>query len=434
MPAHVIIGAQWGDEGKGKVVDLYTESADVVVRYQGGNNAGHTLVVDRGGEVSKTVLHLIPSGILHAGKTCVIASGVVVDPAICLKEIEALKVRGYLQDDHQLMIASDASVIMPYHRALDVAREAEASGQRIGTTGRGIGPCYEDKVGRRAVLMRDLLDAGLLREKLERELVEKNHLLRRLGQEPLEVEALVAEYVGYGSRLKPYIAETGRYVYDQLKRGRHVLFEGAQGTLLDVGLGTYPYVTSSHTTAGGVCVNTGIAPRQLDGVIGITKAYCTRVGEGPFPTELDDEVGEHLRRVGHEYGSTTGRPRRCGWIDVAALRYASRINGFTGLAVTKLDVLTGLKTIKMCIGYKDASGRRHEEPSMDVRVLEGWEPQYEEMPGWSEALHSVREWDELPNAAKHLLRRLETLLEVPVILVSVGPKRAETIVLKHLSR
>jgi adenylosuccinate synthase len=434
MPAHVIIGAQWGDEGKGKVVDLYTEFADVVVRYQGGNNAGHTLVVDRGGEVSKTVLHLIPSGILHAGKTCVIATGVVVDPEICLQEIDALKARGYLQDDHQLMIATDASVIMPYHRALDKAREADTTGQKIGTTGRGIGPCYEDKVGRRSVLMRDLLDEQVLREKIGRALGEKNHLLARYGLEGFEEDALVKELMSYGARLKPHIMETGRYVYDQLKRGRHVLFEGAQGTMLDVGLGTYPYVTSSHTTSGGVCVNTGIAPRQLDGVVGIMKAYCTRVGEGPFPTELDEEVGEHLRRVGHEFGSTTGRPRRCGWIDVASLRYAARVNGFTGLAVTKLDVLTGLKTIKMCIGYKDASGKRHEEPTMDVRQLESWEPQYEEMAGWSEPLHGVREWDELPNAAKHLLKRLETLLEVPVVLVSVGPKRAETIVLKHLNR
>lgn len=434
MPAHVVVGAQWGDEGKGKVVDIYTEFADVVVRFQGGNNAGHTLVVDRDGVATKTILHLIPSGILHKDKVCVIASGVVVDPAILLKEIVALKAQGYLEQDLQLIIAQDASVIMPYHCALDRARESSKGSEKIGTTGRGIGPAYEDKVGRRSIFMRDLLNAKSLRQKLTRNLPEKNHLLSLYGQEGFEVEALVEEFLGYGELLAPHIRETSHYVYEQLKRGRQVLFEGAQGTMLDVGLGTYPYVTSSHTTSGGVCTNTGIAPSDLDHVIGITKAYCTRVGEGPFPTELDDEVGEHLRRVGHEFGSTTGRPRRCGWIDIAALRYAARVNGLSGLAVTKLDVLSGLSTIKLCVAYEDELGQRYDEPALEPELLERLTPIYEELPGWKEDISEVRQLDELPAAARRFLQRLETMVEVPVTLISVGPRRAETMVLKHLHR
>lgn len=434
MPAHVIVGAQWGDEGKGKVVDLYTEFADVVVRFQGGNNAGHTLVVEKDGVVSKTILHLIPSGILHEDKVCVIATGVVVDPGILLGEIDALKARGYLKRDGQLMIARDASVIMPYHCALDKAREHSKGADKIGTTGRGIGPCYEDKFGRRSIFMRDLLDEAMLRRKVEQNLIEKNALLSIYGAETFDVDALVASYLEYGRQLAPYIQDTGFFVYDTLRKGRHVLFEGAQGSLLDVGLGTYPYVTSSHTTSGGVCTNTGIAPSALQHIIGISKAYCTRVGAGPFPTELDDEVGEQLRRVGHEFGSTTGRPRRCGWIDVAALRYACRINGLTGVAVTKLDVLSGLETIKLCVSYTDEAGRTYDEPPMDAELLARLTPVYESMPGWQEDISDVRQRDELPMNAQRYLTRLETMLDVPISLISVGPKRAETIVLKHLHR
>lgn len=432
MPAHVVIGAQWGDEGKGKVVDIYTEFADVVVRFQGGNNAGHTLVVDRDGVATKTVLHLIPSGILHSSKVCVIASGVVVDPGILLGEIDALKAQGYLSDEHQLIIAQDASVILPYHCALDRARESSKGDAKIGTTGRGIGPAYEDKVGRRSVFMRDLLDEQALRAKLEHNLPEKNHLLALYGQPTFEVEALLTELLAHGQRLKPFIRETSRFVYEQLKRGRQVLFEGAQGTMLDIGLGTYPFVTSSHTTSGGVCTNTGVAPSALDNIVGITKAYCTRVGAGPFPTELEDEVGDHLRKVGHEFGSTTGRPRRCGWIDVAALRYAVRVNGLNGLAVTKLDVLSGLPTIKICVAYEDEQGQRYDEPPLQPELLERLTPVYEELPGWSDDISNVRQLDELPPAARRFLNRLETMVEVPIILVSVGPRRAETMVLKHL--
>jgi adenylosuccinate synthase len=434
MAANVVIGAQWGDEGKGKVVDLYTEFADVVVRFQGGNNAGHTLVVERDGEVQKTVLHLIPSGILHSTKTCVIGQGVVLDPEVLLEEIHALRQRGYLERDEQLLIADDASVIMPYHRALDNLREKAKGDDKIGTTGRGIGPCYEDKVGRRSVFVRDLLDEKRLRAKLEANLQEKNVLLEWHGADPIDFDELLETMLDYGEQIEPFVGEANRFVYEQVSRGRNVLFEGAQGTLLDIGLGTYPFVTSSHTTSGGVCVGAGIAPKDIDGVTGITKAYCTRVGAGPFPTELDDEIGQHLRDTGKEYGATTGRPRRCGWIDVAALRYAARINGFTGLAVTKLDVLSGVETVKIGVGYTDADGNEYDEPPMDPEVLETLEPVYEEVPGWSEDITGIRVLDELPSEAQHFLSRLQTLLEVPVTLVSLGPKRAETIVVKNIYR
>ncbi len=434
MAANVVIGAQWGDEGKGKVVDLYTEFADVVVRFQGGNNAGHTLVVERDGEVQKTVLHLIPSGILHKSKTCVIGQGVVLDPEVLLQEIDALRQRGFLERDEQLLIADDASVIMPYHCALDVLRENAKGDDRIGTTGRGIGPCYEDKVGRRSVFVRDLLDPRRLRAKLEANLGEKNMLLEWYGDEPLDLDELVDSMLEYGRRIEPFVGDANRFVFEQVSRGRSVLFEGAQGTLLDIGLGTYPFVTSSHTTSGGVCVGAGISPSQIDGVTGITKAYCTRVGAGPFPTELDDEIGQHLRDTGNEYGSTTGRPRRCGWIDAAALRYAARVNGFTGLAVTKLDVLSGIETVKICVGYTDSDGKQYDEPPMDPEVLETLVPVYEEVPGWSEDITGIRVREELPHEAKHFLSRLQTILEVPITLVSVGPKRAETIVVQNIYR
>lgn len=434
MSAHVIIGAQWGDEGKGKVVDLYTEFADTVVRFQGGNNAGHTLVVEHEGVVEKTVLHLIPSGILHATKVCVIAGGVVLDPKVLLTEIDALQARGHLMTAGQLRIAPEASIIMPYHTALDIAREKAKGDEKIGTTGRGIGPCYEDRVGRRAILMRDLLNEQALRGKLEGILPEKNNLLAFYGSPLLELEEVLTSLLTWGARLAPYVAEVGRFIYDEVNRGGNVLFEGAQGALLDIGLGTYPFVTSSHTTTGGVCVGTGIAPSAIDGVIGITKAYCTRVGSGPFPTELHDDLGQYLRKAGNEFGSTTGRPRRCGWIDVAALRYATRINGFTGLAVTKLDVLSGLDKVRLGIGYEGADGTRYEEPPMDVDVLETLQPVYEEVPGWKEEISDARVIEDLPQGARHFLSRLEALLEVPIVLVSVGPRRAETIVLKNIYR
>ncbi len=435
MSNNVIVGAQWGDEGKGKVVDLFTEFADVVVRFQGGNNAGHTLVVeDEDGNVEKTVLHLIPSGVLHGGKRCVITSGVVLDPAVLLDEIDALQKRGFLMEEGQLVIAEDASIILPYHRALDQAREGADDQQTIGTTGRGIGPCYEDRVGRRSVFVRDLFDASRLRPKIEQNLDEKNRLLEGLGAEPFEADDLMDDLLEYGQRLEEFVAPVDPILERCITRGEDVLFEGAQGTMLDIGKGTYPYVTSSHTTSGGVCVGAGIAPNDIDGVVGITKAYCTRVGKGPFPTELDDEVGRHLRQVGEEFGSTTGRPRRCGWIDAAALRYAARINGFTGLAVTKVDVLSGLDKVRIGVGYRDEQGNEYDEPVSDAEKYAELEPIYEELPGWDEDVTGVRVLDELPDEAQHFLSRLQTLLDVPIVLVSVGPRRSETIVVENIYR
>lgn len=435
MSNNVIVGAQWGDEGKGKVVDLFTEFADVVVRFQGGNNAGHTLVVeDEDGNVEKTVLHLIPSGVLHGGKRCVITSGVVLDPAVLIDEIDALQQRGFLGEEGQLVIAEDASIILPYHRALDQAREGADDQQTIGTTGRGIGPCYEDRVGRRSVFVRDLFDASRLRPKIEQNLDEKNRLLEGLGADPFEADDLMDDLLEYGERLEEFVAPVDPILERCITRGDDVLFEGAQGTMLDIGKGTYPYVTSSHTTSGGVCVGAGIAPKDIDGVVGITKAYCTRVGKGPFPTELDDEVGGHLRQVGEEFGSTTGRPRRCGWIDAAALRYAARINGFTGLAVTKVDVLSGLDKVRIGVGYRDEQGNEYDEPVSDAEKYAELEPIYEELPGWEEDVTGVRVRDELPDEAQHFLSRLQTLLDVPIVLVSVGPRRSETIVVENIYR
>jgi adenylosuccinate synthase len=435
MSNNVIVGAQWGDEGKGKVVDLFTEFADVVVRFQGGNNAGHTLVVeDEDGNVEKTVLHLIPSGVLHGGKRCVITSGVVLDPAVLLDEIDALRQRGFLLDEGQLVIAEDASIILPYHRALDRAREGADDQQTIGTTGRGIGPCYEDRVGRRSVFVRDLFDAERLRPKIEQNLAEKNRLLEGLGAESFEADELMDDLLEYGERLEEFVGPVDPILERCITRGDDLLFEGAQGTMLDIGKGTYPYVTSSHTTSGGVCVGAGIAPNDIDGVVGITKAYCTRVGKGPFPTELEDEVGRHLRQVGEEFGSTTGRPRRCGWIDAAALKYAARINGFTGLAVTKVDVLSGLDKVRIGVGYRDEQGNEYDEPVADAEKYATLEPIYEELPGWDEDVTGVRVLDELPDEARHFLSRLQTLLDVPIVLVSVGPRRSETIVVENIYR
>lgn len=435
MSTKVIVGAQWGDEGKGKVVDLFTEFVDIVVRFQGGNNAGHTLVVeDDQGEVEETVLHLVPSGILHPDKRCVIASGVVLDPSVLIDEIEALEERGYLDSSDQLSVASDASLVLPYHRALDSAREEAADQQTIGTTGRGIGPCYEDRVGRRAIFTRDLLDEASLRAKLEQNLSEKNRLLEGFGAETFEADALADRLLSYGQRLEPYIDQVDPILERAIERGDDVLFEGAQGTMLDIGKGTYPYVTSSHTTSGGACVGAGVAPRDLDGVVGVTKAYCTRVGQGPFPTELDDEVGRHLRQAGDEFGSTTGRPRRCGWVDAAALRHAVRINGFSGLAVTKLDILTGLDTVRIGTGYRGPDGETYSAPVPDAERYAEFEPIYEELPGWDEDVTGVRVLEDLPTEARRFIDRLETLLEVPIALVSVGPQRGQTIVVENIYR
>lgn len=429
MPGCVVVGAQWGDEGKGKIVDWLTEQSDLVVRYQGGNNAGHTLVVDSPEGPVKTVLHLIPSGILHEGSLCLIASGVVVDPFVLGKELDALAERGMTIGPDRLKISRDAHVIMPYHCALDGAREGMRSAEKkIGTTGRGIGPTYEDRVARRGIRMRDLVDAERLRARLEDVLPERNALLSYMGAEAFTVEALMKELAPVAERFAPFLTDCRGMLHDAQREGKRVLFEGAQGTLLDVAHGTYPFVTSSHTTSGGVCVGAGVPPNSVGHVVGIAKAYCTRVGSGPFPTELFDEMGQHLRDQGNEYGSTTGRPRRCGWFDGPAMRYAAQLNGFSQLAITKVDVLTGLDTVKVCVAY-DVDGVRYDVADPDLEVLQKAKPIYEELPGWTEDLDAVTSYDALPDNARRFLDRLAELVGVPVGMTSVSPRRASTIVM-----
>jgi adenylosuccinate synthase len=420
----VIVGAQWGDEGKGKVVDLFTSWADVVVRYQGGANAGHTLVV--GGV--KTVLHLVPSGVLHPGKKCIIGNGVVVDPEALMEEIDLLRSRGLLSDPTQLVVSENAHVILPYHKRIDAGREKQKA---IGTTGRGIGPCYEDKVARRGIRIRDVLKASALREKLEQRLKEANAQIKALGGEKCELDPLLDWALQLGERMRPYVGDASEVLSHEVAKGRAVLFEGAQGTLLDIDHGTYPYVTSSNTVAGNAAVGAGLGPTAIDSVIGITKAYTTRVGNGPLPTELHDATGERLRSVGAEYGATTGRPRRCGWLDALVLRYAARVNGLSGLAMTKLDVLTGFEKIMVAVAYKLANGKTAAEFPSDPELLEHAQPVYEELPGWKERLGDQREYQELPENARRYIERVEQLVGVEAIAVSVGAERAQTIVRKN---
>jgi adenylosuccinate synthase len=421
----VIVGAQWGDEGKGKVVDLYTEFADVVVRFGGGANAGHTLVVDG----QKLVTHLIPSGVLRGrGKRCVLGDGMVIDPKTLLEEIGELKAKGLLSDDKDLVVSRFAHVILPLHREIDGLREQGKSA--IGTTKRGIGPAYEAKMGRRGVRMADLLEADRLRPLVEHNLDESGPWMKALGAKAPDVGAVVDEYLGYGERLRRYFGDASRFVHDEIKRGRHVLFEGAQGALLDVDHGTYPFVTSSSTIAGGACTSCGIGPTAISSVIGIAKAYSTRVGGGPFPTELTDELGSKLREAGAEFGATTGRPRRCGWLDVAGLRLAARWNGLHGIALTKLDVLRGMGKIKVCVGYTVDGDARDELPT-DPGEITRAQPVYEELDGWEDDTRDVRDVEALPKAAQKYVRRIEELVGVDVSLISVGPGRAETIMIKN---
>ena len=425
----VIVGAQWGDEGKGKVVDLYTEFADVVVRFGGGANAGHTLVVDG----KKFVTHLVPSGILHGrGKKCVLGDGMVIDPKALLGEIADLKALGLLSDDRDLVVGERAHVILPYHRYIDELRETGKSA--IGTTKRGIGPAYEAKMARRGIRARDLTRPERFRELLLRNIDEVAPILEKLGgkvPDAAAVEAMAEEYLRYGAALSRYLGDASRFIYDEMKRGRHILFEGAQGTLLDVDHGTYPFVTSSSTLAGGACTGAGVGPTTISAVIGIAKAYSTRVGGGPFPTELHDETGALLREAGAEFGATTGRPRRCGWLDVAALRLAVRLNGMAGLALTKLDVLRGLKKIRVCVGYRIGDGPVRDEMPLELEELAVAEPVYEELDGWDAETRGVRDLDDLPRDARRYVRRIQDLAGVPISLISVGPGRAETIVLKN---
>jgi len=426
MPALVLVGAQWGDEGKGKATDLLGGSVDYVVRYQGGNNAGHTVVV--GGE--SYALHLVPSGVLTPEVVPVIGNGVVVDPGVLLVEMAGLEARGVSCE--RLLLSADAHLIMPHQRALDRVSERYLGKSRIGTTGRGIGPTYADKAARVGIRVQDLFDPGILRQKLELVLREKNQVLTKVyNRTPIDSERVVEEYLGYGERLRPYVADTRLVLNRALDDDRVVLLEGSQGTLLDVDHGTYPFVTSSSATAGGACAGSGIGPTRIGRVVGILKAYTTRVGEGPFPTELDDEYGELLRAAGGEFGVTTGRARRTGWFDAVIARYAVRVNGLTDLFLTKLDVLTGLQTVPVCVAY-DVGGTRHDEMPMSQTDFHHASPVYEELPGWTEDLSGCRRLADLPAAARDYLRALEELSGCPVWAVGVGPGREETIEARSL--
>jgi adenylosuccinate synthase len=422
-----IIGAQWGDEGKGKVVDLFTHDADIVVRYQGGNNAGHTLVVNG----KKTILHLVPSGALHSEKLCVIGNGVVVDPEVLIDEIFALKAQGHLANDEQLRISEQAHVIMPYHKLIDQARERLRGEGMIGTTGRGIGPAYEDKVARVGIRFVDLLEEDTFREKLERNIQEKNFYLKAILQEKaLDFKRIHDDYRKFRDQLKGYVTNTGLLLDQKIRAGKRVLFEGAQGTLLDVDHGTYPYVTSSSTITGGACSGSGVGPQHIQQVIGISKAYTTRVGSGPFPTELHGPEGETLRREGAEFGATTGRSRRCGWFDAVGVRHAVRVNGMTGIALTKLDVLTGFKKIPICTAYRYGEKMIDEFPASS-KVMQGAKPVYEEMDGWNATLDNVKQFSDLPLTAQKYVKRIEEVIGTEIILVSVGPGREQTILLRN---
>jgi adenylosuccinate synthase len=422
----VVIGAQWGDEGKGKVVDILAEFSDMVVRFQGGSNAGHTLLVDG----KPLVLHQVPSGVLHPAKRCVIGAGVVLDPEALVAEIEALQQRGLLAGPATLTISHRAHVVMPYHKLLDAAREASRGAGKIGTTLRGIGPCMEDKASRAGIRVTDLLDGAALSDKLSQRLPEVNAVLAHHGREPVREPELRAQLGVWATRLAPFIGDDGELVRQEMARGRNILFEGAQGTLLDVDHGTYPFVTSSNTVAGAACVGVGFGPGRINGVVGVTKAYSTRVGEGPFPTELKDERGLKLQEKGTEFGSTTGRPRRCGWLDLAALRYTVALNGCTSLCLTKLDVLGGLGPIRACVGYR-LDGAEVQSFPADVRAVGRLEPIYEEMEGWEEDLGGIRELEALPAAARRFLDRIENLLHVPIDMISVGAGRAATIMVRN---
>lgn len=415
----IVIGMQWGDEGKGKVIDLLTPKVDVVVRFQGGNNAGHTIVIGN----KKTVLHLVPSGVLHAKCKCIIGDGVVLDPKVLIEEIESLKKAGFLKNDNQPAVSENAHVIFPYHIQIDRLREKERGDKAIGTTGRGIGPCYEDKVARRGIRMRDLVDPIALKPLLKERLVEKNKIIEKvLGGEPLDFDSLYETYREYGKKLKSRTQNINLLLKREIEAGRSLLFEGAQGVALDIDHGTYPYVTSSNTTAGGVFTGVGVPARVIDSVLGVVKSYTTRVGNGPFPTELNDAAGRHMQKKGGEFGSTTGRERRCGWLDLAWLKHACWQNGVHHLALTKLDVLSGLSVLKIAVAYR-LDGTITELPPAGIEEWNRTEPVYEEMEGWREDITGVASFNDFPKACQKYLQRIEGFVGVPIALVSVGPER-----------
>lgn len=419
----VVIGAQWGDEGKGKIVDWLTERTDGVVRFNGGHNAGHTLVING----KKTILRLIPSGMMHATSTCYLGNGAVVSLEALFREIDELNAIGVPNVEKRLFVSANCPLIMPYHVALDQAREAAAGAKKIGTTGRGIGPAYEDKVARRTVRVADLYDPAHFAERVREAMKLHNFVLEKyLGAQPLDPEEVIAQTLAYAERLRPMVCDVSEILNRGMAQGKQYLFEGAQGSMLDIDHGTYPYVTSSNTVAGSASAGAGVGPDKLNYVLGITKAYCTRVGEGPFPTELFDEVGEELRQKGNEFGAVTGRPRRCGWFDGAALRRAVQINGLTGLAVMKLDVLDGMKTVKLGVGY-EMDGQRLDVMPSGADAVARCKPIYEEFPGWTQSTFGVTKWEDLPLSARQYLERLAEVAGAPIALVSTGPDREQTI-------
>jgi adenylosuccinate synthase len=427
MPNVVAFGLQWGDEGKGKIIDLLSESAHIVARYQGGANAGHTIVVGN----EKIILHLIPSGILHEDTHCVIGNGVVLDPSVLVSEIQELKRLGYMKDDKRLKVSAFAHLIMPYHKRLDLLRESTTGGRKIGTTGRGIGPAYEDKASRTGIRVIDLFDKKLFAEKLRENLIIKNFMIKRYYKgETLRLREVVREYAGYGKFLKKYVADTPQLIQEGVKRKRNILFEGAQGTYLDLDHGTYPYVTSSNTIAGNAACGAGVPPTAIDSILGVCKAYTTRVGEGPFPTELTGPEGELIRQKGGEYGATTGRPRRCGWFDAVSVKRAIALSGVTGLAVMKLDVLDEFDTLDICVEY-GAGKKRLAQPPI---TLDGWrkcEPIYERVSGWKTSTKGITRLEDLPVNARRYLERLEELVGAPIDIISTGPERRDTIIRKN---
>jgi adenylosuccinate synthase len=425
MSNRIIVGAQWGDEGKAKIVDFLTEEADLVIRFQGGANAGHTVEVGD----QKFIFHLIPAGIMHPGKQCVIGNGVVLDPAQVLNEIDEVRAKG-IGMDGRLWIAENAQVVLPYHKVLDQLKEKAAGAAAIGTTGRGIGPAYYDKVNRSGIRVADLLEEDGLRQKLIKQVAAHNEVIQKMyGGQPLSADAIFEDYRSLGARIRPYVADTVAIVNSALKQGKRLIFEGAQGTVLDVDHGTYPYVTSSNTVAAAACIGSGVGPTAIHQVIGVVKAYTTRVGNGPFPTEETGAIGKELRLIGHEYGATTGRERRCGWFDAVLVRRAALVNGLTHLAITKMDVMDGFDSIQVCTAY-EIDGRRVEHFPSQISALEKVKPVYETLPGWKAPTVGVTEWKALPDNARKYLQRVAELLEVPIGLISLGPKRHQTIQLE----